>query len=225
MSRLFKGSNADIFIRLDKFCETRGLRLVNSASPRWIASENKHRAFMSSSRVRDNASFSPTRKLARLEFGSKTFFCTTGFENPSPLPGTVEIPLDAAFLTVILAELAPRPRATISEIRDVVESGDKDSEQSYSGHAPASIAGLFPFIRIFEVPPIPQESTWKIFFKICIEECELNDSWIEAGLSKTLHYLCEVDEDKIPYRVLCRSIFDGEPSNHAYPVDAQEHQI
>jgi len=114
---------------------------------------------------------------------------------------------------VILAELSPRPSATIAEIRDIVEAGDKDSEPSYSGHDPDVIAKLFPDIRAFEMPALPPEATWRVFFKICIEECEFSESWIDSSLAQTLHSVCDLDPDRIPYRVLCRSVFDTDPTS------------
>jgi hypothetical protein len=168
---------------------------------------------MSTSVVRETVAFGSARKLARIEHSSKTFFCTVGFDNPSPLGSAIEIPIDSAFLTVILAELAPRPRATITEIQNIVEAIDQESEVRYTGHDPDLIASLFPLIRAFELPAVPPEATWKVFFTICIEECQYTDSWIENDLSQTLQSVCERDPDRIPYQVLCRSIFDGDPTS------------
>ena len=175
MSRHMIGANIAIFSMLDRYCVERGTTLNNNGSPRWIASSSAHRDFLIRSLVRDSLSFTAARKLARIEHSSRTFFCTTGFDHPNPLPGADEVPVDAAFLTVILAELSPRPSATIAEIRDIVEAGDKDSEPSYSGHDPDVIAKLFPDIRAFEMPALPPEATWRVFFKICIEECEFSE--------------------------------------------------
>jgi hypothetical protein len=169
--------------------------------------------FMRASVIREKADFSATRKLVRLELGPKTYFCTVGFDNPAPLSSAKEISVDPAFLTVLLYELGPRPRATVAEIRNVVEATDLIAESSYAGHDFEAVSALFPPVRVFELPAIPNDATWKIFFKICVEECGYSDSWIEAELSETLQSISDLDPDKIPYRVLCRSIFDGDPTS------------
>jgi len=213
MSRLVKGANQSIFRHLDNFCAARGVLLSNASAPRWIASQNKHRYTMRSSVVRTSVALSTVRKLARIELGPKGFICTVGFDNPSPLSGAVEVTVDAAFLTVVLAELAPRPRATPSEIRNIVEAGDLVADEKYNGHDPDLIASLFPTIRVFETPALSEDETLKAFFGVCVEECEFSESWIESDLARTLRLIGELDPNKIPYRVLCRSIFDSDPTS------------
>ncbi len=112
---------------------------------------------------------------------------------------------------MLLAELSPRPKGTVSQIRDIVEAADLESDDTYSGHDPELIASLYPTIRIFETgrnPPV-----WSLFFRICIEECQLGMSWVESDLADTLRVMCDLDEGNIPFRVLCRSIFDEDPSS------------
>jgi len=214
MSRLVKGANQSIFLHLDNFCATRGVSLSNAGAPRWITSENKHRYIMRNSVIRTSVALSTVRKLARIELGQKVFICTVGFDNPIPLSDAVESTVDAAFLTVILAELAPRPRATPSEIRNIVEAADSNADDNYTGHDPELIASLFPTIRVFETPALPEDETLKVFFDVCVEECEfISESWIESDLARTLRLIGELDPNKIPYRVLCRSIFDADPTS------------
>jgi hypothetical protein len=213
MSRFVKGANASIFQLLDNFCATRGVLLSNAGAPRWIASQNKHRYAMRMSVIRTRVALSTVRKLARIELGPKIFICTVGFDNPNPIVGAVEIAVDAAFLTIVLAELAPRPRATPSEIRNIVEAGDLNSDNTYNGHDPDLIAGLFPTIRVFETPALAEEEAWKSFFGVCVDECEFSESWIESDLARTLKLMREFDPNKIPYPILCRSIFDTDPTS------------
>ena len=213
MSRFVKGANQSIFLHLDNFCAARGVSLSNAATPRWIASENKHRYAMRMAAVRTSVALSTVRKLARIELGPKVFICTVGFDNPNPLIDAVELAVDAAFLTIVLAELAPRPRATASEIRNIVEAGDLNSDNTYQGHDPDLIGSLFAPIRVFETPALAEEETWKSFFRVCVEECEFSESWIESGLASTLKLIGDLDPNKIPYRVLCRSIFDADPTS------------
>jgi len=211
MSRFVKGANGAIFAHLDQYCSVREAPLANATKSRWIASLPAHKYFMRASVVRETAHFGEARKLARIELGSKTFFCTIGFDQVRGMAGAIERELSAAFLTVILAELLPRPKGTVSQIRDIVEAADLEADNSYNGHDPDLIATLYPTIRVFEIDRDP--ATWNVFFQLCIEECELGTSWIEAELASALRALCDLDVGRIPFRVLCRSIFDGDPSS------------
>jgi hypothetical protein len=213
MSRFIIGANQAIFASLDSFCAARGVRLANASKPRWITSKKTHVHFMSASIVRDVVNFSASRKLARLDLGEHVFFCMIGFDQPELLPKAIEVELDAAFLTVILADIQPRPRANISEIRNIVEASDREVDASYNGHDPDHIASLFPGIRIFSIPQEKDISTWNVFFRICIEECDYGASWIGGDLAAALRTVCDLDPEQIPYRVLCRSVFDGDPSS------------
>ncbi|MCB5177586.1 hypothetical protein [Microvirga lenta] len=168
---------------------------------------------MAASVVRESLSFSPGRKLMRLDLDARIFLCSIGFDNLNPVPGFDELELDAAFLTVILAEAAPRPKASVAQIRDVVEVGEQGSDYPYGGHDPDQIASLFPSIRVFEADPLYTQEIWNAFFRVCLEECEISGSWIEPKLIETLRAVCELDPEKIPYKVLCRSIFDGDPTS------------
>jgi hypothetical protein len=123
------------------------------------------------------------------------------------------VTVDAAFLTVILAELAPRPTATPSVIRNVVEAADLHSDDKYNGHDPELIASLFPTIRVFETSTLSEDEALRAFFGVCVEECEFSESWIESDLACALRLIGELDPNKIPYRVLCRSIFDADPTS------------
>jgi hypothetical protein len=136
-----------------------------------------------------------------------------GFDQSYIPPKGIEVDLDPAFLTVILSELQPRPNGTISQMRDIIEASDKDADPSYRGHEPDLITSLYPPIRIFATSEAENFSTWNIFFRICIEECEFGASWIAGSLAAALRTVCDLDPERIPYRVLCRSIFDGDPSS------------
>ena len=214
MSRHIVSANAAIFKALDDHCAARGQLIANAAEARWINSEPKHKHFMATAVIKDTVDFNVRRKLVRIDLVTKTFFCLIGFEHEETLPGAVEHEVNAAFLTVILAELMLRPAASIARIRDVVEAADLRSDPAYQGHDVELIASLFPNIRILEIPKFVSSSTWNIFFKICIHECDLcGHSWIEGRFATTLRVICELDADKIPYKVLCRSVFDGDPSS------------
>lgn len=213
MSRHMITANGEIFAALDRFCATREVVLQNAGKPRWIASEQKHRHFLTNATVGESISFSAGRKLARFDLSTKSFFCAIGFDQESLASGALELDLDPAFLTVALYELQPRPIGPVSNIRQIVEFSDKEAEPSYSGHSFEAIATLFPSVRFFEAPFRTPEQTWSIFFRTCIDECEYGPSWIEEALADTLRSMCDLDAERVPYRVLCRSVFDGDPSS------------
>ncbi len=83
----------------------------------------------------------------------------------------------------------------------------------YSGHDFSTIAPLFPEVRVFEITGRGRDETWNVFFHSCIDECETGASWIDRELATTLRALCELDSRRIPYKVLCRSVFDDDKSS------------
>ncbi len=213
MSRNMIEANSAIFRLLDDYCKLKEGALANAGKARWIASSRDHRRFMIHAKVGDHLTFSQSRKLARLELSNKSYLFTIGFEVAGSKLGVSELELDAAFLTVALSDFLPPPKATIIEIKNVVEWSDKESDPSYGGHDYEGISSLFPKVRVFDITGRAHDETWNVFFQSCIDECEVGASWIESGLAETLRALCALDGGRVPYRVLCRSIFDGDKSS------------
>jgi hypothetical protein len=213
MSRNVIQANISIFSLLDHFCGARNVALANAGLPRWIASENKHRYAMRMAVVSERLALGTVRKVARVELNRDVYICALGFDSPNPFSDLIEVGVDAAFLTVVLSELLPRPKATPLEIKNVVEAFDQTSSPEYKGHDPNLIAELFASIRMFGVRDLAADETIKYFFRICVAECDFGDSWIENDLARILELICELDVNKIPYRVLCRSVFDADPTS------------
>jgi hypothetical protein len=222
VSRNIIQANKSIFVALDKHCATRGSTLQNAGKPRWIASKKKHHHFMASARVSDLVHFGPGRKLARFELSTKLarfelstkcYLCSVGFEPNEGLLSGAKLDLDPALLTVALSELQPRPSATFNEIRQIVEWSDKETDDRYQGHEHEQIASLFPLVCVYDMDHGKDKVIWNTFFNVCIDECELGSSWIEGSLADALRSMCDLDQQRIPYRVLCRSIFDGDRSS------------
>jgi hypothetical protein len=213
MSRNVIQANVSIFSLLDHFCAARNMPLANAGLPRWIASENKHRYPMRKAVVSERLALGTIRKVARVDLDRNVYICALGFDNPNPLPDLVEVEVNAAFLTVVLSELLPLPKASPLEIKDVVEAFDSTAGPGYNGHDPNLIATLFPSIRIFSARDLAAHEAIKYFFRICVAECDFGDSWIETELAHVLRLMCELDANKIPYRVLCRSVFDADPTS------------
>jgi len=213
VSRNIIWANQSIFAALDRHCAARGSTLHNAGKTRWIASQKLHRHFMANARLSDSVHFGPGRKLARLELSTKSYICSVGFEPNQGLLCGAELDLDPALLTVLLSELQPRPSATIIEIREIVEWSDKEADDGYQGHEHERIASLFPPVCVYTIEHGKDGTTWNTFFNVCVDECELGSSWIEGRLAATLRSMCDLDQQRIPYRVLCRSIFDGDKSS------------
>ena len=213
MARHIITANREIFAVLDRFCAARGMALQNAGKSRWIASEPKHRHFLTNATVGETISLGAGRKLARFDLSTKSYFCVIGFDQESLASGAFELDLDPAFLTVALHELRPRPTGPVSNIRQIVEISDKEADPSYSGHLFEAVAALFPAVRFFEAPSRKPEETWSVFFRMCIDECEYGPSWIEEALADTLRSMCDLDAERIPYRILCRAVFDGDPGS------------
>jgi hypothetical protein len=123
-----------------------------------------------------------------------------------------EIDVHPGLLTTVLAETLPRPRATVSEIVDVVEAFDKDSDPGYAGHDAGSVGSLFPSIRAFSGLDLADEETWRIFFLLCLDEVMRGETWIEESFANTLRAIAELGSIDVPYKTLCRSIFDADPA-------------
>ena len=168
---------------------------------------------MMDAKVGDAVHFGPHRKLARLNISSRSYLCTIGFERNQGFLNQAELDLNAAFSTVALAELKPKPTASTAEIREVVEWSDKVNDPEYGGHDHERVVSLFPRVRIYGLEEAREGATWNVFFQACVDECDLGASWVEGKLAYTLRSMCGLDQDRIPYRVLCRSIFDGDKSS------------
>ncbi len=212
MSRSLIESNTIIFSALDRFCEARGEPLRNAGTPRWIASVPDDRRFMMHAAVVDKTSFSPTKLIARGELDQTFYLFIVGFDTTDIPAGFEEADVTASHITVILSEGNVRPRLSPLEIRDLVEVGDKHSEPSYVGHEVESIRRIFPPVRVFKTKEA-LSSPWKTYFRVCLYECSFLQAWIDEETIATLHAVCDLDADLIPYKVLCRSIFDSDPGS------------
>lgn len=205
-------ANQDVFGVLDRYCASLDDPVRNSGAPRWIATNADDRSTLKYAELRERLSFSPARAVLRFDLGTDCLICASAFEFAVPSGGLVEIDVGAGLLTVVLAELKPRPRGTTTQVRDVVEASDKNADANYGGHDATTIASLFAPIRAFSASNVSPQDTWRIFFLLCLEECRHGESWIDDHLASTLRSICELEQLNIPYRTLCRSIFDADPA-------------
>ena len=213
MSRSLIKSNIRIFENLDRYCSSRGSPLANAGTPRWIASDRSHRDFMIHANLVEYVHLNSMRKIAVLEYHGRSVCCTVGFENVPDNFLLSEIEVNASHLTIIFADLGLRPKVSPFAIKNIIEISDKSSDPLYEGHSAEEIARLFPTVRAFEVDLLTHGSLWKLFFQICIHEASSSESWIEEELATTLHVVSTLDENRIPYQLLCQSSFDGNPQS------------
>jgi hypothetical protein len=212
MSRNMIQANTNIFRLLDVFCEVRDYRLRNAGSPRWIATNAADRELLKGAILSGFLRLGPGRSLVRFDLGPAALICSVGFDHVTAQAGLVEIDVHPGLLTTVLAETLPRPRATVSEIVDVVEAFDKDSDPGYAGHDAGSVGSLFPSIRAFSGLDLADEETWRIFFLLCLDEVMRGETWIEESFANTLRAIAELGSIDVPYKTLCRSIFDADPA-------------
>ena len=211
MTRNMKEANTQIFGKLDAFCASKDVPVRNSGNPRWIHSENKHKHFLTNARVQHCFDITLSRKIVRLEFLAQSCYIFVGFDSINSNSDFVEVEIEPSHLTVLLFEVAVRPKVNAFDVSNIIGSDDKNSNPAYRGHDAESIRSLFPNIRMFECGHLSNSEMWKLLFPICVAECSENESWVTEELAETLASMCQLDPIQIPYQMLCKAIFDTDP--------------
>ncbi len=211
MSRSMKAANEAVFKSLDAHCQIRNVVLANAGTARWITSNNDDREFLRKGKISQIVNFSPRRKLAAVSLHSKEFIVAVGFDLNDDYAGLREIPLAGGHLTLVLSELEVIPTGSVSEIRQVVEYSDRHADPEYAGHEADRVASLYPRILLLE--NTEKLLSWNIFFRLALNENQYIGSWVDEKLVNILRMVAELDGTKIPYKVLCRSIFDIDPTS------------
>lgn len=211
MSRNMIAANEAAFRSIDDYCRLRGVVLSNAGAPRWIMSGRHDKEFLRHGKIEHQVSFSPRRKLVAITLRSTTYILAVGFEARDEYDDLPEVPISGGHVTFAISELLIAPIATISEIRQIVEYSDKVSDPEYNGHSPAGITTLYPPLLLLE--NVCKADPWNLFFRLTLDECRYTSSWIDNTLLEMLQMVAELDGNKIPYRVLCRSIFDVDPTS------------
>ena len=208
-------ANKAIFFALDEFCSQSSEPIKNAGKSRWISSEPNTRVILKRAQLTSSISFASTLKVARFDNGTNAYFVTLGLDlAPSPPCDIIdEIDLDGSLLTLILAELKPKPIASALSIRNIVEADDKESNPQYTGHDPSFIGSLFPAVRCFRAIDILSDETQRIFFLLCLADLRRANTWMDMNLKNTFMSLSELNPKTIPYQILCRSVFDTDPSS------------
>jgi hypothetical protein len=205
-------ANTAIFNWLDEYCASHDVEIKNVGAARWIQTEPPDRKILRDAKAGPISFFTPSKRIARFDYNSDAYFCTVGFEGAELETQLAGVELNGALVTLILAELKPRPIATPNQVRNVVEVSDKGSDEEYKGHDFDAIAGLYASMLVQVAADIDKDETWNIFFQICLMDTRKSHSWIARPLIDTLQSLCGLGLANIPFQTLCRSIFDSDPA-------------
>lgn len=204
-------ANKSVFAGLDRFCTVNGEVLSIGAGARWIVSEkgsDVHRLVKAD--LTSFLSMGPSLKVARFDVDGVGLFCSLGLELSDEIPGLHEEVVGGGMLTAVLSELSPTPIVSALEVRNIIETDSLTL--GYKGHEAYEIAPLFPLVKIFSGADISQDETSRIFFLICLADSIRSGTWMDRGLKSNLQLIAELSSIAIPYRILCRSLFDTDPS-------------
>lgn len=211
MTRSMIDANKAVFQGIDSFCRQRGVHLRNAGTPRWITSDHSGREFLMHADVLEILALSPRRKVATISWNGNNYLACTGFDAQSCGEDFPEIDIDGGHLTLALAAMQISPTATPDEVRNVIEVSDGASDADYPGHDQHYIASLFPPFRLLHNSEgLP---SWNAMFRLALSECEIVSPWMSGELATILKLVSELDQGKIPYKVLCRSVHDVDPSS------------
>lgn len=212
MTRNMIAANQVVFEILDSHSdpERQGGR---TADPRWLSSKSSDRKFIKEARYLSSVKFGRSHQIAHFVQGNSSFFFLSGFHRDLALTPLSEIDFDAGHFTTLVLETRLEPVATRLEVYDAVGEDDKASFPEYDGHSLERLIPLFPTTRAFVCLSGVIEEEWRLYFLICLEEVRFGRFWQDEELIDCLAAMSELDSSRIPYRVLCRSVFDLDESS------------
>ena len=211
MARNMKDANGVVFKKLADYCERRDNPVLNPTAPRWVHANPIADEILKEVHIRSEMSFGRHRNLAWLQHIDRHFIGLMGFEHDPDLPGYPVLEDVQGFDVCLIAETHVQPRASTAAVRDIVEFGAK-GDLGYVGHDNAAVMELFPAIKVLEsTEPLDDSIAEAAFLRFCVDESRLGSSWIEDELAMSLATLAEMVVPSLPYRELCRAVFDLDP--------------
>lgn len=211
MTRNMKRANGALFEILEKYCEERGEPISSAGVVRYIKGDTLAQNYLKILEVGPILRFGHHRSLSRLRAGSEHFIGLLGFEFESELPQLTLIDNNPGISVCLLSEVAPRPIVSPANIWNIVEASSAD-EFGYPGHDIEQIENLFPAIQLLRcAQPIDDDSAWRLFLMLSVEECKRGGSWINNDLASELLALTGLNIPSLPYDAISRSIFDLDP--------------
>ena len=211
MSRNRIEANTEIFKRLDEFCRVRDLLLETHGRPRWIMTKSRDRHVLDKLVFKEIINLGGGRLLGYGQIDKNQHLIASGFEFADSPAGFEECVVGSGHLTAILSDFPIPVAASEYEIKDIIDLHDKTTP-GYEGHDHIQVAKLFSSVRIF-VSENHLQSPWNSFFKLCLNERSTGFNPINRELRETLFVLADLNPNLLPYRVMCRSIFDVDPSS------------
>ena len=211
MARSMIEANINFFRHLEEHCARRGQPIPTAGEDRWIHGDAQAGDWLKHLALEMALRFGRRRSLTWFSYGGADYVCLVGFEFEPALPHVVVHSANPGFTVCVLAELYPLPVASPAAVRNFVEVACK-GDPGYDGHDCSAAETLFPSIRTFSTPPLPDdEAAYRLFLMLCIEECRNGESWIDERLADELATLADLDVSHLPYDAVCRSIFDSDP--------------
>lgn len=203
--------NRKVFSGLDEYCSVNGEQLPNTVGGRWIVSaKGTDQRRLVKADLTSVMSLGASLKIARFDLDEVSLFCTVGLELPDEIAGLLDEEVGGGMLTAILSELRPMPKASPLEVKNAIGTGR--NTVGYMGHEAFEISQLYPTVRVFSGLDVSSDETPRIYFLICLADRIRAGVWMDNRLRANLELIAELSPVAIPYRILCRSLFDTDPS-------------
>lgn len=213
MTRNMKRANRALFEILEKYCVERGQPISSAGAVRYIKGDATAQNYLKILEIGPILKFGHHRSLSRLRADNEHFIALLGFEFESGLRRLTLIDSNPGISVCLLSEVGPRPIARPVNILNTVEASSAD-EPGYSGHDSEQIESLFPAIQVFRCDqPIDDDSAWRLFLMLSVEECQRGESWIDDDLANAILALTDLNIPSLPYAAISRSIFDLDPQS------------
>lgn len=204
-------ANTRVFSSLDSYCFSAGENRSGNVGGRWIISAPGHdRDRLVRAELTESLSIGPALKMARFDIDGIALFCSVGLKLSTSIGGLTEEEVDGGMLTVLLSELSPSPSASVLEVANIVQTGASTS--GYLGHEAYEISPLFPEISVLSGVDISADENFRIFFLMCLADATKTGGWMDENLKHNLQLIAELSPVAIPYRILCRALFDADPA-------------
>jgi hypothetical protein len=209
-------ANRALFANLEGFCQRRSEPIPTTGRRRFVSVRkdvegDQDRRDLTRGTLETTVRFGGDRFLAHVRVDADDYIGLIGFDHEPDVSSLSLADVTPGLAILLLSEMSPRPRATPSEIRNVVEVGSMD-DSDYQGHTMASVGSLFPRLQLLASDqPIDEESAQRLFLMISVEECAQGASWIEDALAGELVSLTDLDVPALPYGAIVESMFDADP--------------
>ncbi|WP_157163718.1 hypothetical protein [Pseudomonas syringae] len=204
-------ANRQVFALLDRYSFSIKGSTTDDVGGRWIkSSAGSDRDRLVKAEVTASLSISPSLKIARFDIDGLALFCSSGLKFATAIPGLIEEEIGGGMLTAFLSELSPSPIASVLEVKNITETGS--STAGYTGHEVYEISPLFPEFSVLSGADISPEENFRVFFLMCLADTARSSSWMDGQLKTILQLIAELSPVAIPYRLLCRALFDTDPA-------------